>query len=163
METEPDNRPADPGEACLERGLEVLRANGFKLTRQRRAILELFGEVGEHLKPSEIYDRLESSVPSLSRATVYNTLELFEEEGIVSRVTGENGETYFDPNVDPHHHGVCRECGQIFDMEITDDSLSNLTTSTETADFEGDRLEVDEAVVWFRGICRACQSDDSES
>ena len=148
-----------PGGSCLERGLEQLREGGYKLTRQRRAILELFDEVTGHFTPRQIYERLEPNLPSLSLATVYNTLELFEEQGIVTRLTARDGETYYEPNVQPHHHGVCNECGALFDMDVDEGSLRALSDASRTLDHEEGGFAIEEATVWFRGICQSCREE----
>lgn len=157
MESRQQYDPSRSSQGYLERGLERLKESGFKLTRQRRAILELFDTEPEHLTPKEIFERLEPEVASLSLATVYNTLELFEDEEIVARITSDKGETYFDPNVHPHHHAVCNECGSIFDMDVEDDSLQALAAETEAHDYEETDFDVEEATVWFRGVCERCR------
>lgn len=155
------SEPPPAGETWLERGLERLREHDHKITAQRRAILELFGDRGEHLTAKEIYGALEPELPSLSLATVYNTLELFEDEEIVTRLNAESGETYYDPNVSPHHHAVCRECGDLFDVRVDDDALADLTDRIETFDHEDDGFEADRATLWFRGRCESCRSSAS--
>ncbi|MFW5966820.1 MAG: Fur family transcriptional regulator [Persicimonas sp.] len=143
----------------LEEGLERLRARGCRLTPQRRAILAIFGNEPQHLTPQQVYDRLEDSVPSLSLATVYNTLELFEEVDLVKRVVADDGQTYFDSTLQPHHHAVCSECGEIFDVCIESDSLDRLMKSSRSlheAD-DGGQFRVEKAEIWLRGICADCQ------
>ena len=143
-------------ENFAEHGIEWLREHGYKVTSQRRAILELFGRLGEHLKPGQIHTRLESKLPSLSLATVYNTLELFEEEGLVNRVTAQDGETYFDPNIQPHHHAVCNQCGGLFDIDIEGDQLDQLAEASGTTEREEADFAITGATIWFRGVCESC-------
>lgn len=163
---EPSQPPSDertPAEACYDRGLERLREGDHKVTPQRRAVLELFRERGEHLTPNEIFETLEPRLPSLSLATVYNTLELFEREGIVARFTSASGETYYDPNIAPHHHAVCRECGGLFDVDVDRETLDDLTDRFETFDHEEQDFEVEEATVWFRGRCESCRTSSTRT
>lgn len=158
MATSPhSNSISSRDQSYVDRGVDLLRDRGYKVTSQRRAILELFERRGEHLQPAQIHARLESKLPSLSLATVYNTLELFEQEGLVNRVTARDGETYFDPNVDPHHHAVCNECGELFDIEITDEALGQLVEASGTTDCEDVDFSIAGATIWFRGTCESCE------
>jgi Fur family peroxide stress response transcriptional regulator len=147
------------GESYLQQGLETLRGSGRKVTEQRRAILELFDAKREHLTPNQIFEALEDRLPSLSLATVYNTLELFEQEGLVARVVARDGETYFDPNVDPHHHAVCAECGEILDMQVDPETLEALGRASEAMEHEELEFDVTSATVWFEGVCRECRAE----
>lgn len=152
------HRSEAPGEgAYLDQGLAQLRDSGHKITRQRRAILELFDERRDHYTPADVFEALESEVPSLSLATVYNTLELLEEEGLVVRITARDGETYFDPTVEPHHHADCSECGEILDMEVDPKTLQALTRATKAMAHEAGDFSVTSATVWFEGRCEACR------
>lgn len=144
--------------AMLEHGLERLRQAGFRLTPQRKAILQIFQGEPEHLTPQQIFGRLEPSVPSLSLATVYNTLELFEDVGLVSRVNANDGQTYFDPTTEPHHHAICDECGEIFDVHLDAEPLERLISSTRTLHSDDADFVVSQATVWLRGVCTVCRS-----
>jgi Fe2+ or Zn2+ uptake regulation protein len=62
-------------------------------------------------------DDVHIHLPSLSSATVYATLELFEGMGIVRRVSTFEGTAVFDSHTEPHHHAICRKCGRMFDIE----------------------------------------------
>lgn len=141
----------------FEEGLERLRASGCRVTPQRKAILALFQDDPEHLTPQTIFGRLEGSVPSLSLATVYNTLELFEEVGLVNRFNGHDGQTYFDPTLEPHHHAVCGGCGEIFDVQIEANAIRQLIEKSQTLHDDDAHFSVDQASVWLRGICAACK------
>lgn len=141
----------------LDVGLSRLKGAGFRLTPQRKAILELFDGRPEHMTPQQIFGRLESAVPSLSLATVYNTLELFEDVGIVTRINAHDGQTYFDPTVEPHHHAVCDKCGEIFDVQLEADSLQQLITTSRTLRAEDAEFVVETASVWLRGVCSPCR------
>lgn len=150
-----------PSQHCsggmLDAGLSLLKGAGYRLTPQRKAILELFDGEPEHMTPQQIFGRLEDAVPSLSLATVYNTLELFEDVGIVARINAHDGQTYFDPTVEPHHHAVCDTCGEIFDVQLEPDSLQQLITTSRTLHAEGTEFVVEAASVWLRGVCASCR------
>ncbi|QDG49904.1 transcriptional repressor [Persicimonas caeni] len=142
---------------ALDAGLSRLKSAGYRLTPQRKAILELFDGEPEHMTPQQIFGRLEDTVPSLSLATVYNTLELFEDVGIVARINAHDGQTYFDPTVEPHHHAVCDHCGEIFDVQLESDSLQQLITTSRTLHADDTEFVVETATVWLRGVCSPCR------
>lgn len=140
-----------------ERGVEAMRAAGFKLTPQRAAILDLFCEHFSHFTPQEVFQRLDGSVASLSLATVYNSLEVFEQVGLVRRVCTDQGQTYFDPNVVHHHHAICEKCDAIFDLEIPSQLIDQLLHATTNSSHSGQGFTLQQAHIWFRGICAGCK------
>jgi Fur family transcriptional regulator, peroxide stress response regulator len=158
MDLQADNPTASGAQpTVVAEGLERLRSIGCRLTPQRRAILEIFEGEPKHLTPQQIYGQLQPRLSSLSLATVYNTLELFEEVGIVKRVNARDGQTYFDPTVEPHHHGVCDGCGELFDVHIESDSLHQLLANARTLHEGAAEFRVEQASVWLRGVCATCQ------
>lgn len=152
--------PARPGgeDAGLEARLELLKAAGFRLTPQRRAIVAMFHADAGHLTPQQVFLALCDVLPSMSLATVYNTLEVLEEVGLLTRVTGHDGQTYFDPTVVPHHHALCDGCGEIFDIFLKPGALKNLLADSQALEVHNAGFCVTEATVWLRGRCKSCQS-----
>jgi Fur family ferric uptake transcriptional regulator len=104
--------------AALPPGLvQRLRAAGYKITPPRLAVLEIILREGEHLNPGEILRQAQTIHPHTGRATVYRTLELLTQLGIVRPIyVGENGPTYIRAE-GGHHHLVCAQCGKIVDFD----------------------------------------------
>lgn len=142
----------------LRRCIDAIRARGCKITPQRRAILELFCQAPLHLTAPQIHARLEDAEPGLSRATVYNNLELFERLGLLRRVLSEDGQTYYDNNLEAHHHAVCRRCGEIFDVHIPASAIEALITSSELIDGAdgAQAFSLEGARIWLSGSCPGC-------
>jgi Fur family transcriptional regulator, peroxide stress response regulator len=141
-------------QTAVEEGVERLRALGYKLTPQRRAVLTLFVEQPTHMTAQEIWSQLEHIEPGLSRATVYNTLDVLEQAGVLLKVQAEGGQTYYDPRVDAHHHAQCTRCGHIFDLDLpAQPSSALLAAATPLVGFS-----VESATLWLRGTCAACQA-----
>ncbi len=92
---------------------EHLAKNGLRLTGQRRLILDQFLKADTHLSQDEIYNALRSH--GVGRATVFRTLKMLQECGLVSPVVGRDGTSRFEVELDrPHHdHLICVECGLI--------------------------------------------------
>lgn len=95
---------------------QVLREHGCTLTAQRRAVLRFLDGNLDHPSAGQIFEAVTRDFPIASRATVYNTLALLEQVGAVRCVRGCDGETRYDPNVEPHHHLLCEACGRLEDV-----------------------------------------------
>jgi Fur family peroxide stress response transcriptional regulator len=137
--------------------MERLRALGYKLTPQRCAMLRLFAQAPAHRTAQQLWSELERLEPEakLSRATVYNTLEVLEQAGLVVRIVGDDGQTYYDPRVDPHHHAQCTACGALFDLELVGDAAPSALADAAHSALDG--FAVASVSLWLRGVCAACQ------
>ncbi len=98
---------------------EVLEKQGLNLTRQRHEILHAFFSAEMHLGVEELYDLLKKKDPTLGRATVFRTVKLLQECGLLAEVGSANGRSKFELKADrPHHdHMVCVECGRITEFQ----------------------------------------------
>ena len=104
----------------------ALRARGMRVTPQRVWVQRALSELDRHVTADELLEAVADRLPNVALPTIYATLELFEELGIVRRVQ-RAGTTLFDPRVEPHHHLVCTRCGSIEDLD------SELDTSRSSA------------------------------
>ena len=99
--------------------LATLRKRGLRITPQRIALVEAFASDSSHPTAQELFERLRPAFPSMSFATVYNTLDALARArlaGIV-RLPGKRGDAArFDPNTSAHHHAVCDRCGAVLDI-----------------------------------------------
>ncbi len=146
-------------DAHITRGLARLRELGCKLTPQRRAMLALFASREGHWTPQDVLDQLATLEPGLSRATVYNNLDLFAQAGLVQRVQAESGQTYFDPNLTPHHHAVCTGCQHIIDVTLPESVTQAMVAAMMQAMPPGQAFAVDGVTLWVNGVCEACRRD----
>ena len=96
------------------------RAHHLSLTPQRIAIYKALMDDHTHPSPDKIYNTIKSDFPTISLATVYKTLETFEQTGIISRVTPIHNTVRYDIKTNHHHHVVCVKCKQIMDVESKD-------------------------------------------
>jgi Fur family transcriptional regulator, ferric uptake regulator len=98
-----------------------LRAVGQRVTPQRLMILGAFARAGEHLTADEVFARVGPLSPAVNRSTVYRTLELFRDLGLISETDLGGGVRHFELLDDGrHHHLICRDCGE---MLVLDDDL----------------------------------------
>ena len=132
---------------------ERLRCAGYKLTPSRMAVLEVIAQEGEHLNPNEVLDQAKARHASIGRATVYRTLELLTQLGIVRPIyIGEQGPIYILAE-GGHHHLVCSNCGRIVDFDqCAADEIAQELSERYGFDITSHLLE-------FYGLCPKCQED----
>lgn len=137
----------------LERFRDTCRKAGVKLTQQR---LEIFREVAstlEHPDAEEVYRGVRERAPTVSLDTVYRTLWMLHDLGLVTTLGPRGGSMRFDANGNPHHHYVCVRCGLVRDFESP--SLMDLEIPRGVDAFGSvlaTRVEV-------RGLCRKCAKE----
>ncbi len=124
-----------------------LKNQGVKPSIQRIKIYEFIRNHAIHPTADDIYNHLVKEIPTLSVATVYNTMHLFEQKGIVRTISIDNHQTRFDWNMTPHGHFQCKVCGTIYDLEA---NLNQMNIS------ELDGFQVDESHYYFKGLCKSC-------
>jgi Fur family ferric uptake transcriptional regulator len=143
-----------PGEAlaqALGAGLHAqLRAKGYRLTPQRQLVLEAVGALG-HATPDEIVTAVRRTARGVNISTVYRTLELLEELGLVSHThLGHGAPTYSVATDDDHVHLVCRDCGDVAEAppDVVTPVVEHLAAS------HGFSVDVGHFAVF--GRCAAC-------
>lgn len=127
----------------------TLRARGQRVTPQRLAVLRALRDVGRHATADELAGVTARHLPSMSRPTVYATLELFEELRLVRRVHA-GGATLFDPRMDRHAHLACGRCGAVVDLDAEVDAAPALAAARAGGH------EPAEAAVVVSGRCARC-------
>ena len=96
----------------------VLRSRGLRATPQRRFVLDALGRLG-HATPDQVWEQVQSAAPSLSPSTVYRTLELLEELGVVAHThLGHGAPSYHLATHADHIHLVCRRCGDVQTADV---------------------------------------------
>jgi len=96
--------------------LQALRAHGIQPTAQRLAVARFVLEATAHPTADEVWEKVRARNPTLSRATVYNTLNLFVEKGLLCTQALREGALVFDPCVRRHHHFIDEKTGAIHDV-----------------------------------------------
>ena len=93
-----------------------LEDHGIRPTAQRLAIAGFVLHTDSHPSADEVWETVQEAFPTVSRATVYNTLNLFVDQGLVEALVVTEGRVVFDANVDPHHHFIDEDTGEIIDL-----------------------------------------------
>jgi Fur family transcriptional regulator, iron response regulator len=111
--------------------IEKLKQFGIQPTPQRIAVAEFVLQTDTHPTADEVWAEVRDRCPTLSRATVYNTLHLFAEKGLLRTQPLKEGVAVFDAHVKPHHHFVDEETGQVYDVPWDSVSVTGEESLTE--------------------------------
>ena len=137
--------------------LQDLKRAGLKLTPQRIAIVRLFATDETHPTAQDLFERLRPTFPSMSFATVYNTLDTLARTGLAGlvRIPGKRGDAArFDPNTTAHHHAVCDGCGAVLDIPAGTLSPSPAAVKRLRRVAPGFSVHAVERI--YRGSCARC-------
>lgn len=118
---------------------ERLRQSGIRPSAQRVAVADYVLSTREHPSADQVWQRVRERFPAVSRATVYNTLHLLVERGLLKECVLTPGHVVFDPKLEPHHHLVDAESGEIHDLPW--DAI-RVPDVGRIADFEIDEYQV---------------------
>jgi len=129
-----------------------LRQRGYKLTSQRKAVLSVITHSHDHLTPADIYERVHQQHPGIGLVTVYRTLELLDQLGLICEVhVGDNGRSYLLRRpAGHHHHLICSGCNKVVDFTDCDLTQMMERVSRKTG------FEIDSHLVEFVGRCQDC-------
>jgi len=122
---------------------------GLKLTPQRIAILDYLDGNKDHPSADEIYKAVSRRFPTMSFATVYNTLAALRDKGTVLELTIDPAKKRYDPDTSRHHHLICVSCRKVVD--IPGDFAIELPESSQ-GDFTVTHNQVE-----FYGLCARCK------
>ncbi len=135
----------------MEEAAALLKQKGLKVTPQRLAILNLLRNTKEHPTAETIYKKLASDFPTMSLATVYKTLEVLKNIGLIQELNVGEGSFRYDANTNSHPHLVCLGCGKVEDLD--ESVLQNLIEEVK----KHTDYRLVEQKLYFYGYCPACQ------
>jgi len=124
-----------------------LKNNNIRLSHQRLKVLEYLHRNRIHPTVEQIYNGLLDDIPTLSKTTIYNTLNTLIEAGLVKIINIEDNEARYDIITDEHGHFKCKNCGNIYDFEVDMDSF-------EIKGLNG--FKIHNRDMYFSGICAKC-------
>lgn len=125
----------------------LLKAHNIYPTSQRINIAQVLFSRCEHLSAEEVFALVNGAAARVSKATVYNTLGLFAERGLVREVVADPTCIFYDPNTDPHHHFYDSTTGKLMDIPSEEVRISALPELPE-----GMRMEGVEVIVRVRSL-----------
>jgi Fur family peroxide stress response transcriptional regulator len=120
------------------------------LTKQREVVLQVIRDAKEHLTANEVFDQAKSLLPTISFATVYNSLRYLKEAGHIAEIQFGNGASRFDKMTSRHDHALCVKCGKLVDMEL-ELPAELVRFASEFSQFKLESIELT-----LRGLCPDC-------
>lgn len=123
---------------------------GIRPSVQRLAIYEYVRNSCQHPTAEIVYEALRDDLGSLSLTTVYNTLKLYADAGLVMMLHIDDNFLRFDGNTAVHAHFRCNVCGEIYDLPVKGDYHTWLDGA--------DGLSVNDAQLYLKGVCRKCNN-----
>ena len=131
----------------------ILRQQGYKLTPQRRAVLDAIALSSDHLTPADIYDKVRHEHPGIGLVTIYRTLDILDKLGLICEVhSGGNCRSYLMRRPSEHHHHlICSNCGIVADFTNCDLGELAQRLSRETG------FKIESHLLEFAGRCQNCQ------
>lgn len=126
---------------------DKLTSHGVKPSLQRLNILNFLLDNNIHPTVDTIYNELIGEIPTLSKTTVYNTLKLFVDKGVVQQISIEENELRYDGCTDFHGHFKCVQCGKIYDFNVSESKIPSIVLN----DFQ-----IIEKHLYYKGICINC-------
>jgi Fur family transcriptional regulator, peroxide stress response regulator len=130
--------------------MSITEIQELGLTKQREVVLQVIRDAEHHLTANEVFAAAKELLPSISFATVYNSLRYLKEAGHITEIHFGNGASRFDRMTSRHDHALCTRCGKLVDIEM--DLPRELVRRAELqSKFKTESIEFT-----LRGICPEC-------
>lgn len=130
---------------------DYLRQHFIKPSVQRTAVMDYLMNNRTHPTIDEIYLALSPTMPTLSKTTVYNTLDIFVEKGAVRILQIDERNARYDVDISAHAHFMCKSCGKVHDIFDLKPSLFQIPTSTP--------FKIEAVEISYVGFCEACKGN----
>lgn len=123
------------------------------LTKQRKVVLQVIRESDEHLTANEVFENSKTVLPSISFATVYNSLRFLKDEGHIGEIQFGNGASRYDRMTTRHDHAFCTSCKKLVDLEL------KLPKSLLEAAAKHSKFKPESVELTLRGLCPDCSKN----
>ena len=132
----------------------ALRQHGYKVTPQRRAVIQVIASSQDHLTPASIYEKVHQDHPNIGFVTIYRTLETLDKLGLICEVhAGGNCRSYTISTPGHHYHLICSNCGTVIDFPGFGLGEVEQDLSKKTG------FRIDDHLLEFIGLCQDCQQE----
>ena len=140
------------------------RGCGYRLTIPREVILDVLSNTSKHLSAEDIYLEVHKNYPVVGLTTVYRTLELLTNMGLISKFDFGDGKARYELSIGPkgtrhHHHLVCSECGRVIDYIDFIDDEKELLGQIEKGLSKKFKFKITNHLIQFYGLCEKCNRD----
>jgi Fur family peroxide stress response transcriptional regulator len=124
---------------------------GPNLTPQREAVFQVIQEREDHPTASEIFEAARRRLPTISYATVYNSLRYLKETGLVQEISFGDSASRYDGITERHDHAICNDCGKLVDFDLPDADRLMQAAARKS------RFQAESVHLTLRGLCPDCQ------
>lgn len=133
------------------KGLVGLSQKGLRITKQRRAVLEVLQ--GTHIHPDArwIYQQVRRRIPRVSLGTIYRTLDVLKRAGLIRELNVDGSFARYEAKLDRHHHLICSRCGKMVDAYLSP------SVDLKCRPLANEEFEVWDFHVEFYGLCSRCR------
>jgi Fe2+ or Zn2+ uptake regulation protein len=132
----------------IKNNSKILEERNIRPSIVRLAVFDYLIEHKTHPTADEIFYNLSKTIPTLSKTTIYNVLNLFVCSGIAKALTIDDKQIRFDGNITPHAHFRCRKCGKIFDFPMPFIRETNIVNKN---------FEIETTQIYYIGLCDNCK------
>jgi len=134
--------------------MSIKEIQDLGLTKQREVVLQVIRHADQHLTANEVFGAAKELLPSISFATVYNSLRFLKDAGHIAEIQFGNGASRFDRMTHRHDHAICTKCGKLVDIEM-EHPQELVQKAAKYSKFKPESLEFT-----LRGICPDCIKKD---
>ncbi len=131
-------------------GVAARKAN---LTRQREVVLAVVTDAEHHPTAAEVFEQAKKRLPTISYATVYNSLRYLKDAGLILEITFGSGASRYDSETSRHDHAVCTGCGKLVDFDLTE-TVELMRAAARRTHFKPASIHLT-----LVGLCPDCRSD----
>jgi Fur family ferric uptake transcriptional regulator len=137
-----------------KQAVTTLRQHGYKLTRQRRVVIQAIVSTQDHHTPTAIYEKVHQGHPNIGLVTIYRTLDILTRLNLICELhAGGSCHSYTISAPGHHHHLICSNCGRVIDFSSCKLEEMQQSLSKETG------FRIDGHLLEFIGLCQTCQKD----
>jgi Fur family ferric uptake transcriptional regulator len=142
----------------------TFRGRGYRLTIPRQAILEVLGKAEKHLSAEDVYLKVHKIYPNIGLTTVYRTLEILVQMGVISRFDFGDGRARYElvegPEKEHHHHLICVKCKRVINYSEFMEAEKEFLKQVEKGLSKKYNFIIKNHVIQFYGLCDKCKKEE---
>lgn len=138
----------------MKKAIILLNKKGLKMTPQRIKIIDYLQHTKTHPSAEELFEVLKRDFPSISFATVYNTLLMLKNSGDIKELSIDPERKRFDMDTTPHHHFFCKMCKKVYDVALPENTNFSITNVEEHIVYD--------ISLYLTGICNKCKINNKK-
>ncbi|HEY9230560.1 MAG TPA: transcriptional repressor [Blastocatellia bacterium] len=138
---------------AIQRKVPGVGGQQTNLTRQREVVLQVVTDAEHHPTAAEVFEQARRRLPTISYATVYNSLRYLKDAGLILEITFGNGASRYDSETRRHDHAVCTVCGKLVDFDLTE-TVELMRAAARRTHFKPASIHLT-----LVGLCPDCRSD----